>query len=271
MDNTPAPPASRPLAGKTAIVTGSTSGIGLGIARALAAQGANLVFNGLGERSRIDQLVAEVSAACQTPAIFHPADMTRPAEIRSLAAAAVERFGGVHILVNNAGVQHVAPVAEFPDDKWDQILAIDLSAAFHAAKVVLPAMRKAGWGRIVNIVSAHGIVASPFKAAYVAAKHGLVGLTKVIALETAREGITCNAVCPGYVRTPLVENQIEDSARANNIPRERVIMDVMLVKQPIKRFVEIDELAAFVAFLCGDAAGAITGSVLPMDGGWTAE
>jgi 3-hydroxybutyrate dehydrogenase len=258
------------LKGKTALVTGSTSGIGLGIAQALAAQGANIVFNGFGEAAAIDRIQREVAAAHGVSTGYHGADMSKPAEIRAMMAFAAERFGAVDILVNNAGIQHVAPVEEFPDEMWDRILAVNLSAAFHAIQACLPGMRRRGWGRIVNIASVHGLIASPFKAAYVAAKHGLVGLTKTVALETARDGITCNAICPGYVLTPLVDRQVDDQARAHGMPRNEVVERVMLERQPTRRFVTVEEVAEFCGFLCGDAAASTTGGAHVIDGGWTA-
>ena len=201
---------------------------------------------------------------------YHNADMSKPHEIEAMMAFGEQKFGGIDILVNNAGIQHVAPIEEFPDEKWDAIMAINLSSAFHATKFVIPGMRAKGWGRVINVASAHALVASPYKAAYVAAKHGVLGLTKVTALETAEDGITCNAICPGYVRTPLVEKQIDDTAKAHNIPRDKVISDVLLKNQPNKRFVEGAELAALALFLCTDNGASVTGVALPMDGGWTA-
>lgn len=258
------------LAGRVAIVTGSTSGIGLGIAKALALAGADVVLNGLGDAAQIDLAVAEIGAASGTAIDYDAADLMHPEGARALVERTLIRYGRVDILVNNAGIQHVAPIEEFPLDKWDAILALNLSASFHTIRAALPAMKAAGFGRIVNIASAHGLVASPFKSAYVAAKHGVVGLTKTVALEAAEHGITCNAVCPGYVWTPLVENQIGDTARARGISREQVIRDVLLAAQPNKRFAEVDELGGLVRFLCGPAARSITGTALPVDGGWTA-
>ncbi len=259
------------LAGKSAIVTGSTSGIGLGIAKALAAAGANVMLNGLGDAAEIDKTRAELADAYKVAAPYDAADMSRPQSIRALVARAEREFGAVDILVNNAGIQHVAPIESFPDEKWDAILAINLSAAFHAIKAALPGMKARGFGRIVNIASAHGLVASPFKAAYVAAKHAIVGLTKVVALETAENGITVNAICPGYVWTPLVERQIADQAKSHNLPRERVVREVLLARQPNKRFAAVEEIGALTAFLCGNAAASITGAALPIEGGWTAQ
>ena len=259
------------LAGKSAIVTGSTSGIGLGVARALAAAGANVMLNGLGSAADVEKTRAEIATAFNVKAGYDAADMTRPEAIRALVSRTEREFGAVDILVNNAGIQHVAPVESFPEAKWDAILAINLSAAFHAIKAALPGMKARGFGRIVNIASAHGLVASPFKAAYVAAKHGIVGLTKVVALETAEAGITVNAICPGYVWTPLVEKQIEDQAKSHNLPRERVVREVLLAKQPNKRFATVEEIGALTVFLSGGSAASITGTALPVEGGWTAQ
>ena len=258
------------LQGRNAVVTGSTSGIGLGIARALAAQGCNVMLNGFGDVKEIEKLRAALAAEYKVKAAYSAADMTKPADIRGMVVSAARELGGVDILVNNAGIQHVAPIPEFPEDKWDQIIAINLSSAFHASKAAVPLMRAAGWGRVVNIASAHGLVASAFKSAYVTAKHGLLGFTKVLALETARENITCNAICPGYVRTPLVDKQVDDQARAHGIPRERVISDVILKPQPSGRFVEVEEVGALAVFLCSEAGKSVTGAALSMDGGWTA-
>src|SRR4051794_35177769 len=262
--------AARALAGKVALVTGSTSGIGLGIARALAAAGADIVLNGLGVAAELDRTREQIAAEFGVKASFSPADMTRPNSIAEMIAATVAQAGRLDILINNAGIQHVAPLEQFPVEKWDQILAINLSSAFHTTRLALPAMRQNGFGRIINIASAHGLVGSPFKAAYVAAKHGIVGLTKVTALETAEEGITCNAICPGYVYTPLVEAQIDGQARAHGISREKVIRDVLLAQQPNKHFAGVEELGALTVFLASDAAASITGIALPVDGGWTA-
>ena len=261
---------ARSLSGKVALVTGSTSGIGLGIAHALAAAGANLVLNGFGPTDQIKEAQDRIVDSYGVAVRYSAADMTRPDAIAGMVAVTLEEFGSLDVLVNNAGIQHVAPVADFPSDKWDTILAINLSAAFHTIKHALPRMRANGYGRIVNIASAHGLVASPFKAAYVAAKHAVVGLTKVVALETAEHGITCNAICPGYVYTPLVEAQIESQARAHGIPREEVIRDVLLAQQPNKRFATVEELGALTVFLASEAAASITGIALPVDGGWTA-
>ena len=256
---------------KCAIVTGSTSGIGLGIARALAKQGAHVVLNGFGDADEIQELCESLAAEHGVRVVHSAANMARPAEIESMVQEAIAQFGGVDILVNNAGIQHVAPVDEFPVDKWDSILAINLSSAFHTTRAALPSMKARGWGRIVNIASAHGLVASPFKSAYIAAKHGVVGLTKTVALETARLSITCNAICPGYVLTPLVERQIDDQAKVHGIPREAVIEKVILERQPSKEFVKVDDVAQLAVFLCGDAAAGITGATLSIDGGWVAQ
>jgi len=258
------------LNGKTAIVTGSTSGIGLGIAEAFARAGANVVLNGFGDATQIERTRADLAHRTNAMIAYSPADMSKPKAIEQMVKQTTDAFGTVDIMVNNAGIQHVAPIEEFPDEKWDAILAINLSSAFHATKLVLPQMRRKGWGRVINVASAHALVASPYKAAYVAAKHGVLGLTRVTALETAEDGITCNAICPGYVRTPLVEKQIDDQARAHGIDREKVISDVLLKNQPNKRFVEVAELAALALFLCTDNGASVTGAALPMDGGWTA-
>ena len=261
---------ARPLAGKVSLVTGSTSGIGLGIARALAEAGSAVVLNGLGIATEIARTREQIKADFGVEVSYSAADMTSPEAIAEMIAAAVASHGRLDILVNNAGIQHVAPLEQFPVEKWDAILSINLSSAFHTTRLALPAMRQNGFGRIINIASAHGLVASPFKAAYVAAKHGLVGLTKVAALETAEDGITCNAICPGYVYTPLVEAQIDGQAKAHGISREKVIRDVLLAQQPNKRFATVEELGALTVFLASEAAASITGVALPVDGGWTA-
>ena len=258
------------LAGKVALVTGSTSGIGLGIARALAGAGASVVLNGFGAADEIARTKAEIEADYGVKAIYSAADMTSPGAIAEMIAATLGELGRLDVLVNNAGIQHVAPLDRFPVTKWDQILAINLSAAFHTTRLALPAMRKQKFGRIINVASTHALVASPFKAAYVAAKHGIVGLTKVAALETAEEGITCNAICPGYVYTPLVEAQIDGQAKAHGISRDQVIRDVLLAQQPNKRFTTVEEIGALAVFLASEAAASITGTALPVDGGWTA-
>lgn len=262
---------ARPLDGKVALVTGSTSGIGLGIAERLAGDGACVVLNGFGDRMEIERLRDRIAFDHSVQVAYSDADMSDPAAISGMIAFARDAIGDIDILVNNAGIQHVAAIDEFPIAKWDAILAINLSSAFHAIRAVLPAMKKRNWGRIINIASAHGLVASPFKSAYVAAKHGVVGLGKVVALETAQTGITCNTICPGYVWTPLVEKQIVDQARTHNIPREKVIADVLLKAQPNKRFAQTSEIGALTAFLCTDGAASITGASLPVDGGWTAQ
>ena len=259
------------LKGKSVIVTGSTSGIGLGIARAFAAQGCNVMLNGFGDGIGIEKLRAALAAEHKVTVLYSSADMGHAVEIAAMIDQTKRRFGTVDILVNNAGIQHVAPVEEFPVDKWDQILAVNLSSAFHGIRAALPGMKEKGWGRIINIASAHGLVASPFKSAYVAAKHGVVGLTKTVALETAGSGITCNAVCPGFVLTPLVETQIQDRARERGISREDAIKNVILERQPSKEFVKIEEVAALTVFLAGDSAASITGAAYSIDGGWTAQ
>ncbi|MFD1704832.1 3-hydroxybutyrate dehydrogenase [Methylopila henanensis] len=258
------------LEGKTAVVTGSTSGIGLAIARAFASSGAKVVINGLGDKDAIEATRASVADEFGVEVVYDPADMLKAAEIASMIRGAEERFGAVDILVNNAGIQYVAPVDEFPDDKWDQIIAINLSSAFHATKAALPGMKRKGWGRVINTASAHALVASPYKSAYVAAKHGIAGFTKSAALEVAQAKITVNAICPGYVWTPLVEAQIPDTMKARGMTEEEVKRDVLLAAQPTKEFVTVDQVAAFALFLCSDAAANITGAVLSMDGGWTA-
>jgi 3-hydroxybutyrate dehydrogenase len=258
------------LAGKVSLVTGSTSGIGLGIARALAAAGSEIVLNGFGKPDEVADVQAKITSDFKVRVSYSPADMSKPAAIREMIEKTLQSSGRLDILVNNAGIQHVAPLQDFPPEKWDAILAINLSSAFHTTRLALPSMLENKWGRIINIASAHGLVASPFKSAYVAAKHGIVGLTKVTALETAEQGITCNAVCPGYVYTPLVEAQIEGQAKAHGIPREQVIRDVLLAQQPNKRFATVEELGALAVFLASEAAASITGVALPVDGGWTA-
>ena len=259
------------LKGKSVIVTGSTSGIGLGIARGFAAQSCNIMLNGFGDGAQIEKLRAALATEHKVTVVYSSADMSKPLEVAAMVDQVGRRFGSVDVLVNNAGIQHVAPLEEFPIEKWDQILAINLSAAFHAMRVALPGMKSRKWGRIINVASAHGLVASPFKSAYVAAKHGLVGLTKTVALETAGTGVTCNAICPGYVLTPLVEKQIEDQSKGRNISREAAINDVILERQPSKEFVKVDEIAALAVFLAGDDAASITGAAYSIDGGWTAQ
>jgi 3-hydroxybutyrate dehydrogenase len=259
------------LEGRVALVTGSTSGIGLGIARALAAAGAHVVLNGSrAPNPAIHALREEIERGCGVRAIYCSADLADPSQVGDLVTVAEREFGAVDILVNNAGIQHVAAVDAFPPAMWEKVIAVNLSSAFYAIRAALPGMKQRNWGRIVNIASAHGLVASPFKSAYVAAKHGMLGLTKTVALETAETGITCNAICPGYVRTPLVEGQIEDQAKVHKLSHEQVIRDVILAAQPSKRFVEPDEIGALTVLLCSDAGRSITGAALPVDGGWTA-
>jgi 3-hydroxybutyrate dehydrogenase len=259
------------LKSKTAVVTGSTSGIGLGYARAMAAEGANILINGFGKPEDIEKERAAIEADFGVKAIYSPADMTKPEEIAGMIALAEQTFGSVDVLVNNAGIQFVSPIEDFPIEKWDQIIAINLTSAFHAIRAAVPGMKKRGWGRIISTASAHSLVASPFKSAYVAAKHGIAGLTKTVALEVATHGITCNCISPGYVWTPLVENQIPDTMKARGMTRDQVINEVLLDSQPTKQFVTIEEVAAIAVFLCGDAAKQITGANLSVDGGWTAE
>jgi 3-hydroxybutyrate dehydrogenase len=256
--------------GKTALVTGSTSGIGLGIAERLAAEGANIVLNGFGDVAEIERLRRDLAARHKVSVVYDAADMSKPEAIAAMVTNAVREFGAIDLLVNNAGIQHVAPVDDFPVAKWDAIIAINLSAAFHTVRTALPAMKARRWGRIINIASAHALVASPYKSAYVAAKHGIAGFTKTVALEVAQQGITANAVCPGYVLTPLVQKQIPDSAKARGISEEAVVRDVLLAAQPTKKFVTVAQVAALTAFLCSDDAASITGAVLPIEGGWTA-
>lgn len=258
------------IKGKNALVTGSTSGIGLGIAEAFCAAGMNVMLNGLGSANDIEVERARFEQRYGVKVRYHGADMSKPAEIRDLIATTKAAFGQLDVVVNNAGVQHVQPIEDFPDEKWDAIIAIDLSSAFHTIKHSISDMKTQKWGRIINIASAHGLVASPYKPAYVAAKHGLVGLTKTVALGSAEHGVTCNAICPGYVRTPLVEKQIPNQAKARGITEEQVIKDVLLASQATKQFVTVEQLGALAVFLCTDAAAQITGTALPMDGGWTA-
>jgi 3-hydroxybutyrate dehydrogenase len=259
-----------PLKDRVALVTGSTSGIGLGIARALAGAGAAIVLNGFGKPEEITAAQDSISKDFGVSVAYSGADMSKPDSIAEMIGMTLGKFGRLDVLVNNAGIQHVAPLQEFPTAKWDAILAINLSSAFHTTRLALPNMIANKWGRIVNIASAHGLVGSAFKSAYVAAKHGMLGLTKVTALETAEQGITCNAICPGYVYTPLVEMQIEGQAKSHGIPREQVIREVLLAQQPNKRFATTDELGAIAVFLASDAAASITGAAIPVDGGWTA-
>jgi 3-hydroxybutyrate dehydrogenase len=261
---------ARPLENRVAIVTGSTSGIGLGIAESLAEQGAQVVLNGFGDPAEIDRTRAELAELYQVKAAYSPADLSDPCQVAEMVAFARDVLGPIDILVNNAGIQHVSPIADFPTAKWDAIIAVNLSSAFHAIKAVLPQMVERGYGRIVNVASAHGLVASPFKSAYVAAKHGVVGLTKTVALEAARSGVTCNAICPGYVWTPLVEKQIADQAKAHRLTPEQVITDVLLTSQPNRKFATVQEIGALTAFLAGEFGASITGAALAVDGGWTA-
>jgi 3-hydroxybutyrate dehydrogenase len=259
------------LKGKTALITGSTSGIGLGYARALAAEGANVTINGFGDAAAIEKERASIERDFGVKAAYSPADMTKPAEIAGMVQTADKTFGALDILINNAGIQYVAPIEEFPIEKWDQILAINLSSAFHAIRAAVPGMKSRKWGRIISTASAHSLVASPFKAAYVSAKHGLTGLTKTVALEVATFGITVNCISPGYVWTPLVQKQIPDTMKARGMTEEQVKRDVLLAAQPTKEFVTVDEVSALAVYLCSDAAKAITGANLSIDGGWTAE
>ena len=258
------------LTSKTAIVTGSTSGIGLGIARGFAEAGANVVLNGFGDATEIEANRAQLDALGTGTVIYNGADMTKPDEIVAMVEAAEAQFGAVDIVVNNAGIQTVEPVESFPPERWDLIIAINMSSAFHTTRAALPGMKARGWGRIINISSAHGLVASPYKSAYVTAKHGITGFTKTVALETAEDGVTVNAICPGYVLTPLVEKQIPDTAKARGITEEQVKRDVLLAAQWTKKFVTVEQLAGTALFLCSDAAENITGVSLPVDGGWTA-
>lgn len=260
---------SKPLHNKTAVITGSTSGIGLGLAEGLAKAGANIVLNGFGDMDEIEKTrhsIEKLGVEC----LYHGADMTKPDEIENLISSSHKKFGSLDILINNAGIQHVSKIEEFPDAKWEAIIAINLSSAFYTIKHTVPLMKQQGWGRIINLVSAHGLVASPFKSAYVSAKHGMMGLTKSIALELAECNITVNSICPGYVRTPLVENQIKDTAVARGISEEEVINDVMLKAQWTKQFVTVEQLAGTAKFLCSDDAANITGTHISVDGGWTA-
>jgi 3-hydroxybutyrate dehydrogenase len=261
---------TRQLTGRTAVITGSTSGIGRAIATLYAAEGANVLLNGLGDPAQIEKLRAGLAMDHGVGVAYHGADMTKPAEIAAMVHAAEKEFGAVDILVNNAGIQHVAPVDEFPEDRWDAIIAINLSSAFHATKAALPGMKRRRWGRVVNIASAHGLVASPNKSAYVAAKHGIVGFTKTLALEVAEQGIRSNAICPGFVHTPLVQKQIEDRAREAGITEERATKDIILAPQPTKEFVTVEQIAAMALYLASEAAAQINGTTIAIDGGWTA-
>lgn len=262
--------AMQPLRGKSAIITGSTSGIGLACARALAAAGANITLNGFGESSAIEKIQKEMEKEFSVKVIYSSADVGKSDELKAMVKQSMQAFENVDIIINNAGIQYVAPVVDFPEEKWESILRINLSSAFKLIQYTLPQMLENKWGRIINIASAHGLVASPFKSAYVAAKHGLVGLTKTVALETAETNITCNALCPGYVKTPLVEKQIPEQAKAYNMSEEQVIKEVLLKAQPNKRFIRPEDLAQLALFLCLPSGDSMTGEILSMDGGWTA-
>lgn len=254
--------------GKVAIITGSTSGIGLGIARRFAQDGCKIMLNGFASDDVVQSLKAEIRTLT-TEVDYHGADMTKPDEIEDLVFTTQKKFGSVDILVNNAGIQYVSPIEDFPVDKWNAIIAINLSSSFHTIRAAFPIMKQQKWGRIINMGSAHSLIASPFKAAYVAAKHGLAGLAKVVALEGAEHGVTCNVICPGYVKTPLVDNQIADTAKARNMTPEQVVRDVILASQATKQFVTVEQIAALAAYLASDDAASITGTCLPIDGGWT--
>ncbi|GEQ97992.1 3-hydroxybutyrate dehydrogenase [Iodidimonas gelatinilytica] len=259
------------LHGKTAIITGSTSGIGLGIAKALAHAGAQVVLNGFGDAAEIEKTRAALQSETGQTVLYNGADMTKPDQIADLVAKTAKELGSVDIIVNNAGIQHVAPIEDFPPEKWDAIIAINLSSAFHMIHHAIPHMKTAGWGRVINLASAHGLVASPFKSAYVAAKHGILGLTKTVALEVAEHNITANAICPGYVLTPLVEKQIPDTAKARGMTEDEVKRDVLLAAQPTKKFVNVEDLGALAVFLCGPHSESFNGASLPIEGGWTAQ
>jgi len=259
------------LKGKTALVTGSTSGIGLGIARALAGQGADIVLNGFGDAGEIEKLRKGLIDEFKVKAIYPLADMSKPDEIYAMVKKALAELGRIDVLVNNAGIQHVAPIQDFPIDRWDAVIAINLSASFHTIRAALPDMLKRNWGRIINIASAHGLVASVQKVAYIAAKHGLVGLTKVVALETATTGVTCNAICPGWVLTPMVQKQVDARVSEKKIPLEKAKLDLLSEKQPSHEFVTPEQLAGLAVFLCSEAATQMRGAALSMDGGWTAQ
>ena len=258
------------LTSRNAVVTGSTSGIGLAVAKALAAEGAGVMLNGFGEPDAVEALVRSIRSETGVPCFHSAADMAKPTEVAHLIEEAQDKLGSVDILVNNAGIQRVSPIEDFPLEAWDAIIAINLSSAFHTTRAAVPGMKQRGWGRIINTASAHSLVASPYKAAYVAAKHGLTGLTKTVALELATHGITANCISPGYVWTPLVERQIPDTMKARNLTREQVIADVVLAAQPTKQFVTVEQVAALAVFLCSESAAQITGANLSMDGGWTA-
>jgi 3-hydroxybutyrate dehydrogenase len=259
------------LKGRSAIVTGSTSGIGKAVAEALAASGANVMLNGFGDAGEIEKQRVALAASAKVEVGYHPADMTKPAEIRDLVASAQRKFGGVDILVNNAGIQFVAPIDEFPEERWDSIIAINLSSAFHTIKAALPGMRSKGWGRVINIASAHGLVASVNKSAYIAAKHGIIGLTKTVALEAAGSGVTCTAICPGWVLTPLVQKQIDAKAAAEKLSPEAARKALLAEKQPSGEFTTANQIGQTVLFLCSPAADQITGSALALDGGWVSQ
>ncbi len=259
------------FAGKSAIITGSTSGIGLAIARAFAGGGMNVMLNGFGEPEEIEVVRAGIEQECSVKALHSKADMTRPDEIAQMVEDAARAFGQVDVLVNNAGIQHVEAIETFPPEKWDAIIAINLTAVFHCTRAVLGGMKQRGWGRIINMASVHGLVASPYKSAYNAAKHGVVGLTKTVALEAAESGVTVNAICPGYVLTPLVKRQISEVAQMRAMTEDEVVSNVMLAVQPTKQFVTVEQVSALAVFLCSDAAASITGTSLPVDGGWTAQ
>lgn len=259
------------LSGKTALVTGSTSGIGQGIAKALAEAGANIMLNGFGDADGIEADRAALASSTRVEVAYHGADMSKPGEIEDLVAATISKFGSVDILVNNAGIQHTDLIEDFPTERWDAVIAINLSSSFHTMRAALPGMKKAGWGRIINVVSVHGLVASAQKAAYVSAKHGLMGLTKVTALENTGNGVTCNAICPGWVKTPLVEKQIEARAKSNGISVEQATSELLLEKQPSGQFTTPEQLAAMAVFLCSDAASNMTGVPVTLDGGWSAQ
>ena len=259
------------LKGQVAVVSGSTSGIGLALARAVAAHGGDVVLNGLGDPAEIERTRAELEASCGVRVRYHAADMTRGDEVADMVAYAKHQLGRLDILVNNAGIQHVEAVEKFPSDQWERIIAINLSSVFYATRAAIPIMKAQGWGRIVNIASAHGLVASPFKSAYVAAKHGVVGFTKTVALEVAQDNITCNAICPGFVETPIVEKQIADQARTRGMSKEQVLKDVILGSQPTKKFVTTDQLAGLFLYLASDLGGSANGASFSIDGGWTAQ
>jgi 3-hydroxybutyrate dehydrogenase len=260
----------KPLKNKSALVTGSTSGLGKGIAQALAAAGCNVMLSSFDQPAEIGAWQAEWTSLFGVQIDYHSADLAKPAKITELMARTISRFGGIDILINNAGLQFISPIDKFPEDKWELILAVNLSAAFHTTKAALPDMRRRGWGRIINIASAHGLVGSPLKSAYVASKHGLVGLTKATALEAARDGITCNALCPGFIHTNIVDRQIDDQTRLSGWTRERIMDELILSKHPTKEFVRVEDVAAFALFLCSDAGAAVTGTALSIDGGWVA-